>query len=81
MEEHRTGVLRSGRLHAETELTLNLGVRYSYFGVYAEADGIGANLYAVDAQGRIVPDVNPYTFGPTANVMAAVADDRPLYAP
>jgi hypothetical protein len=62
-------------------LTLNLGVRYSYFGVYAEADGIGANLYAVDAQGRIVPNISPYTFGPTANVMAAVADDRPLYAP
>jgi hypothetical protein len=38
-------------------------------------------LYAVDAQGRIVPNVNPYTFGPTANVMAPVADGRPLYAP
>jgi hypothetical protein len=62
-------------------LTVNAGVRYSYFGVYEETSGVAANLYAVDSQGRIVPNVNPYTFGPTANVMAPVAEDRPLYAP
>lgn len=62
-------------------LTVNLGVRYSYFGVYREASGVAANLYAVDAQGRIVPDINPYTSGVTANVMAPVAADRPLYQP
>jgi hypothetical protein len=67
--------------NATPTLTLNAGVRYSYFGVYAEASGVAANLYAVDADGRIVANVNPYTFGPTANAMAAVAADRPLYAP
>jgi hypothetical protein len=64
-----------------SQLTINAGVRYSYFGVYEEANGVAANLYAVNAQGQIVPNINPYTFGTTANVMAAVAPDRPLYAP
>jgi hypothetical protein len=62
-------------------LTLNAGVRYSDFGVYSERDGAAANLYAVDASGQIVPNVSPYTFGLTANVMAPATDDRPLYAP
>lgn len=62
-------------------LTVNAGVRYSLFGVYEETSGVAANLYAVDPQGRIVPNVNPYTFGLTANVMAPVTGDRPLYAP
>jgi hypothetical protein len=66
---------------ATPRLTLNAGVRYSYFGVYEERSGIAANLYAVDAQGRIVPDINPFTFGLTANTMAPVAPGRPLYAP
>jgi hypothetical protein len=61
-------------------LTLNAGVRYSDFGVYAERDGVAANLYGVK-DGQIVPNVSPYTFGPTANVMAPVIDGRPLYAP
>jgi hypothetical protein len=64
-----------------SRLTINAGLRYSLFGVYAEKSGIAANLYAVDRQGRIVPNINPYTFGPTQNVMAPVAEDRPLYAP
>jgi TonB dependent receptor len=62
-------------------LTANAGVRYSYFGVYKEASGIAANLYAVDAQGQIIRDINPFTFGVTANAMAPVAEDRPLYQP
>lgn len=62
-------------------LTVNAGVRYSLYGVYEETSGVAANLYAVDSAGRIVPDVSPYTFGPTDNVMAPVADGRPLYAP
>jgi hypothetical protein len=62
-------------------LTVNAGLRYSLFGVYGETSGIAANLYAVNPQGQIVPNVSPFTFGPTANVMAPVADGRPLYAP
>jgi Carboxypeptidase regulatory-like domain len=61
-------------------LTLNAGLRYSYFAVYAERDGVAANLYAVK-DGQIVPNISPYTYGHVANVMAPVADGRPLYAP
>jgi hypothetical protein len=60
-------------------VTLNAGVRYSDFGIYKERDGVAANLYAIDANGEIVPNVSPFTFGPTANVMAPATDDRPLY--
>lgn len=62
-------------------VTLNAGVRYSNYGVYAERDGAAANLYAVSPNGEIVPNVSPYTFGLTANVIAPATDDRPLYAP
>ena len=68
-------------LNITPRLTVNGGVRYSYFGVYEEASGVAANLYAVDPQGQIVPDINPFTFGVSANVMAPVAEGRPLYAP
>jgi len=64
-----------------SRLTVNAGLRYSYFGVYGERGGVAANLYAVDAKGAIVPNISPFTNGLTANVMAAVAPDRPLYAP
>lgn len=64
-----------------SRLTVNASVRYSDFGVYEETAGVAANLYAADAQGRIVPNINPYTYGLTANDLAPVAPDRPLYAP
>lgn len=64
-----------------SNLTLNLGVRYSYFGVYSEADSAFGNLYAVNSSGQIVPDVSPFAFGRTANVIAPLADGRPLYQP
>jgi hypothetical protein len=64
---------------ATRRLTLNLGVRYSDFGVYSERDGAVGNLYAVNATGQIVLHISPYTYGLTANVMAPVAADRPLY--
>jgi hypothetical protein len=40
-------------------LTVNLGVRYSDFGVYGEANGFFSNLYAIGQAGQIVPDANP----------------------
>lgn len=64
-----------------SDLTLNAGVRYSYFGPYSEAHGEFANLYAVDSQGRPVADVSPFEFGRTANNMFAVTADLPLYQP
>jgi hypothetical protein len=60
-------------------VTLNLGLRYSDYGVYRETTGAGANLYAVDDAARIVPGISPFTFGLTQNVMAPATAERPLY--
>ncbi|MCI0388884.1 MAG: carboxypeptidase regulatory-like domain-containing protein [Acidobacteria bacterium] len=61
--------------------TLNLGVRYSYFGVYDEVNAAFGNLYATNSAGQIVPEVSPFAFGRTANVIAPIGADRPLYQP
>jgi hypothetical protein len=64
------------------QLTLNLGLRYAYFGVQKEKDGIASNLYAVNpANGQIVPDVSPFAFGRFNNTLAPVSDDLPFYQP
>ena len=62
------------------DLSINLGLRYGYFGVYSEVNGALANLYATNS-GQVVPDVSPFTFGRTANTVAPIADGRPLYQP
>jgi hypothetical protein len=64
------------RLHRD--LTVNLGLRYGYFGVYSEVNGAFANLYATN-NGQVVPDASPFALGRTANAVAPVADGRPLY--
>lgn len=59
-------------------LTVDLGVRYSIFGMY-RFEG-ASNLYAVDPTiGAVVPDVSPLQFGRTANRIELVDDERPLY--
>jgi hypothetical protein len=63
------------------DVTLNLGLRYSYFGVYKEKDNLAANLYAVDYQGNLVTNVSPFTYGRTQNRIATISDDVPLYQP
>lgn len=62
-------------------LTVNGGLRYSYFSPNKERDGLAGNLYAVNSSGQFVPDVSPFEFGRTANNFASVTDDRPLYQP
>lgn len=62
-------------------LTLNLGLRYSYFSPYTEVNGALSNLYAVDSSGKPVADADPFQFGRRANSILAVADGRPLYQP
>jgi Carboxypeptidase regulatory-like domain len=66
---------------ARTNLTLNFGLRYTYFGVFSEVNHVIANLYATDGAGNIVPDANPFHFGRLANTVATVADGRPFYQP
>jgi hypothetical protein len=61
-------------------LTLNLGIRYSYFGVYGEANDALSNLYA-EQDGRVVPDINAFTFGRLANTVAPISGDLRLYKP
>jgi Carboxypeptidase regulatory-like domain/TonB dependent receptor len=62
-------------------LTLNLGLRYSYFGVWREVNNALSNLFAVDSSGNIVPDVNPFEFGRTQNRVAQLNDDLRYYNP
>ena len=63
------------------DLTLNLGLRYSYFSPSSEVHNALGNLYAVDGSGKIQDD-KPYNFyGPFANVIAGVTGDRPLHQP
>ncbi|HYZ85798.1 MAG TPA: hypothetical protein VE621_15415, partial [Bryobacteraceae bacterium] len=64
-----------------SSLTINAGLRYSLFGTYSPVGNFMGNLYAVDPSGKIVPDVSPFKFGPTANVVAPVTDDRPFHQP
>jgi Carboxypeptidase regulatory-like domain len=60
-------------------LTLNLGMRYAYFGVYEESSNAIANLYAVDASGAVQKDVHPFALGRTANRLEPIGDQ--MYAP
>jgi hypothetical protein len=63
-----------------SNLTANLGVRYSIFGVY-RFEG-ASNLYAVDpSTGSTVPEVSPLVFGRAANRVERTNDGRPLYQP
>jgi outer membrane receptor protein involved in Fe transport len=39
-------------------VTLNLGLRYSYYGVFREVNNALSNLFAVDSSGNIVPDTS-----------------------
>lgn len=63
------------------ELTLNIGLRYSYFGVYSERNNRAANLYAVDSSGNIVSGISPFAFGRNSNRIAVAGRDLPLYQP
>jgi len=65
---------------ASSRLTLNLGLRYSYFGVYSEANGAFANLYAVSGNNAIA-GMNPFERGRTANNLFPVAQGGGLYRP
>jgi hypothetical protein len=63
------------------EVTINFGLRYAYFGVLSEVNNVLSNLYAVDASGRVVPDVSPLNFGRASNTIARVDSGRPFYQP
>jgi hypothetical protein len=61
-------------------LTVNAGLRYSPALPIGVVGGYQGNLYAVDASGRPVPGISPFTFGRTANGMFSVAPGRPLFS-
>jgi hypothetical protein len=63
------------------DLTLNLGLRYSYFSVYREVDNLASNLFAVKPSGEVDPRVSPFAYGPTANTVLPISDQFPLYQP
>lgn len=62
-------------------LTLNLGLRYSYFSPLSETNNILSNLYAADSSGNIAPNESPFEFGRTSNVVARVDINRPFSQP
>jgi hypothetical protein len=62
-------------------VTLNLGIRYSYFNPYSEVNGALSNLYAVNSGGNAVANVSPFEYGRASNRFLAVASGRPLYQP
>jgi hypothetical protein len=66
---------------ARRNVTFNLGLRYTDFGVFSEVNGAASNLYAIDSSGRILPDESPFAFGQTANTVAPVSADIPFYQP
>jgi hypothetical protein len=78
-ETSRQELFAQADWQARPDLTVNLGMRYSYFGVYDEVNHAVGNLYATDTAGNIVADVSPFQSGRTANVVAAISDDLPLY--
>jgi len=78
---HRQEYFAQADWKATRSLTLNLGLRYSYFGVYRETNDAISNLYAVDGSGNPVPDVSPFTFGRTANDLFPVTSSRRMYEP
>ncbi len=61
------------------DLTLNLGLRYSYFGVYSEDINAASNLYAIDAGGNAIKNISPFAFGRTQNRMFGIGEDLPFY--
>lgn len=63
------------------DLTLNLGLRYSFFGVWREVDNALSNLFAVDGSGAIVPDAHPFQFGRAQNRVERLTDDLRYYNP
>jgi hypothetical protein len=66
-------------LRVTSNLMMNLGVRYTSTGVYRERDDAIANLYAVRADGNLVRDVHPFTFGRAANRLAPAGEE--MYQP
>lgn len=73
--------LVQGDWRVRPNLTLNLGLHYTYNGVYSEVNNAYSNLYAVDSSGSVVPDVSPWEFGPTANQIVAGGTGVPFYQP
>ncbi len=62
------------------DLTVNLGMRYSYFGPYHEANNALANLYPVGPNG-VETDSPTFRYGRTANRVEVLGSGRPFYQP
>jgi hypothetical protein len=63
------------------DLSVNLGLRYSFFGVWSEVNNALSNLFAVDGAGNVAPDVNPFKFGRSQNRIVRLTDDLRYYNP
>ncbi len=63
------------------DLTINTGLRYSYFGVYHEVNNSLSNLYAVNPSGALEVDKTTFAYGRSANRVELIGPSRPFYQP
>ncbi|HEU0122060.1 MAG TPA: TonB-dependent receptor [Bryobacteraceae bacterium] len=63
------------------DFTLNLGLRYSYFGVYHEVNNSLSNLYAVNSGSAVEDDKQTFLYGRASNRVEPIGPDRPFYQP
>lgn len=61
------------------DVTFNLGLRYSPATAIGVVGNYQGNLYAVDGSGNPIAGVSPFLSGFTANRVASVAQDRPIF--
>ena len=62
------------------DLTLNVGLHYSYMGVYHEVNGAMSNLYAVDSSGAIHDGASLFDYG-RFSYQIGLLNAHPLYQP
>lgn len=60
-------------------LTINAGLRYSPAGAIGVVGNFQGNLYAIDSGGNPIPGVSPFSRGCTANRVASVTAERPIF--
>lgn len=66
-------------IRVRRDLTINAGLRYSPAGAIGVVGNFQGNLYATDTSGNPIAGVSPFSRGLTANRVASVAADRPIF--
>lgn len=62
-----------------SNITVNMGLRYSPGGTYSAVGNFMGNLYAVDGNGNPLSGVSAFQNGPLTNKVISITSDRPLF--